>query len=295
MTTPSESQFLATVIRQRLGELTQSERQAARALLSDYPLAGLQAITAFASQAQVSPATIQRLVGRLGYPRYSDFQAQLRSELDERLKGPLVLNQHQPEAGASDRPWLAFGDAITRQIQASLADLVPSEMEAVAELLATGARRVAIAGGRFTRNAAAYLCTHLQHMRSGVFTVEGPNSVWADALLDFGRRDTLVVFDVRRYQPDIFALAGAARQCDARIVLITDPWMSPIASLAHHVLAVRVEAPSAWDTIVPAMVLTEALIAETHARIPDKGRRRMSDLEALRTALAASTDTRGES
>ena len=46
MTTPSDSQVLATTIRQRLGDLTQSERQAARALLSDYPLAGLQAITA---------------------------------------------------------------------------------------------------------------------------------------------------------------------------------------------------------------------------------------------------------
>ena len=56
MTTPSDSQVLATTIRQRLGELTISEKQAARALLSDYPLAGLQAITAFATQAKVSPA-----------------------------------------------------------------------------------------------------------------------------------------------------------------------------------------------------------------------------------------------
>ena len=48
----------------RAGDLTQSERQAARALLSDYPLAGLQAITAFATQAQVSPATIQRRPSR---------------------------------------------------------------------------------------------------------------------------------------------------------------------------------------------------------------------------------------
>lgn len=293
MTTPLESQFLATVIRQRLGELTQSERQAARALLSDYPLAGLQAITAFASQAKVSPATIQRLIGRLGYPRYADFQSQLRLELDERLKGPLVLNRQQPEQGSPERPWLAFGSIIGQQVQASLEDLVPSEVEAVADLLATGARRIGIAGGRFTRSAATYLCTHLQHMRPGVFEVAGPNSVWPDSLLELGRRDVLVVFDVRRYQADIHALVRAARQNDMRIVLITDPWMSPIAALAHHVLAVRVEAPSAWDSIVPAIVLVEALIAEAHARMPDRGRKRMSELEALRTTLAP-TEQRGE-
>lgn len=286
MTTPSDSQVLATTIRQRLGELTISEKQAARALLSDYPLAGLQAITAFASQAQVSPATIQRLIGRLGYPRYADFQSQLRSELDERLKGPLVLQRQAQEDGAAERPWLGFGAAISRQIEASLQDLVPSEMEAVAALLATDARRIVVAGGRFTRAAATYLCAHLRHMRSGVSEISGPNSVWADLLLDLGRRDLLVVFDVRRYQPDLYALAHAARNAELRIVLVTDSWMSPIAALAHHVLPVRVEAPSAWDTIVPAMVLTEALIAEVHARVPEGGRKRMSELERLRSDLS---------
>lgn len=286
MTTPSDSQVLATTIRQRLGDLTQSERQAARALLSDYPLAGLQAITAFATQAQVSPATIQRLIGRLGYPRYADFQSKLRSELDERLKGPLVLERPAQDDGAAERPWLGFGAALTRQVEASLQDLVPSEVEAVATLLATDARRIVIAGGRFTRSAATYLCTHLQHMRGGVSEISGPNSIWADLLLDLGRRDLLVVFDVRRYQPDLYSLANAARNADLRIVLVTDPWMSPIAALAHHVLPVRVEAPSAWDTIVPAMVLTEALIAEAHARVPQGGRKRMSELERLRSDLA---------
>ena len=31
---------------------------------------------------------------------------------------------------ASDRPWLGFGAAISRQIEVSLQDLVPSEVEA---------------------------------------------------------------------------------------------------------------------------------------------------------------------
>ena len=40
-------------------------------------------------------------------------------------------------------------------------------------------------------------------------------------------RNSVVVFDLRRYQKDTIALAEAAGKRGATIVLVTDPWLSP--------------------------------------------------------------------
>ncbi|MDG2480942.1 MAG: SIS domain-containing protein, partial [Alphaproteobacteria bacterium] len=92
----------------------------------------------------------------------------------------------------------------------------------------------------------------------------------------------LLVFDVRRYQKDTIALTRTAKAQGATVVLITDPWLSPIADLADHVLTVDVEAPSPYDSMVPSVALVEALVAGVVAKLGKTTRSRISDLERLR-------------
>ena len=65
-------------------------------------------------------------------------------------------------------------------------------------------------------------------------------------------------------------------------MLVTDPWLSPIADLADQVLTVDVDAPSPYDTLVPCIALIEALVAGVVGRLGDATRRRISALEHLR-------------
>src|SRR3546814_16047331 len=62
-----------------------------------------------------------------------------------------------------------------------------------------------------------------------------------DSLLDIGKRDTLIVFDYRRYQTDVVEFARQAEARGAHVVLFTDPWMSPIAEIADVVIIASVE------------------------------------------------------
>src|ERR1700676_437645 len=81
---------IAEVIRQGLERLTPTERKAARILLANYPVPGLQTVALFAKQAEVSHPTILRLVSKLGFDSYSAFQQTLRDELEARLRSPLT-------------------------------------------------------------------------------------------------------------------------------------------------------------------------------------------------------------
>ncbi len=95
------------------------------------------------------------------------------------------------------------------------------------------------------------------------------------ALLDIGRNHVLIVFDIRRYDARMLEFAVSAKERGARIVLITDQWISPIARIAVHSLPLRIEAPSSWDSNIVPMFVAEALVAavvnaswpETQARI----------------------------
>src|SRR3546814_14148088 len=76
--------------------------------------------------------------------------------------------------------------------------------------------------------------------------------------LDFGKRDVLVVFDIRRYQANLLRLAQLAGKRGTRVVVFTDQWLSPVARHADHVLRARIAVPSAWDSSAALMALAEA-------------------------------------
>ncbi|KAB0732398.1 MurR/RpiR family transcriptional regulator, partial [Pseudomonas aeruginosa] len=74
-------------LKQRLAsppaELTPAERKVVRALLDDYPRLGLGPMTRLARHAGVSDPTIMRLVKKLGFAGYGDFQEALLADVDD--------------------------------------------------------------------------------------------------------------------------------------------------------------------------------------------------------------------
>jgi len=105
---------------------------------------------------------------------------------------------------------------------------------------------------------------------------------WRDRMIEIGRKDVIVAFDIRRYQEDVIALCETAAKQGAAIILLTDPWLSPIARVASHVLPAHVAAPSNWDSSAGLLLLTEALIAAVTKRLWASAKPRMEAVERLR-------------
>jgi DNA-binding MurR/RpiR family transcriptional regulator len=103
-------------------------------------------------------------------------------------------------------------------------------------------------------------------------------------LADLGRKDVIVLFDYRRYEEPSLVLARAAKDRDAKIVLFTDRWLSPIASVADIVLPSRVDSPSAYDSFVPTIAVLETLIDAVIERRGTAAGERLAAIE--RTAQA---------
>ncbi len=281
------SQTIVERLREGLELFSATERRVAHQLLAEYPVAGLQSATDLARSVGVSTPSVLRLVARLGFGSYAEFQRGLRGELVAQLTSPLAK---QPPPRKRGKPVLQsahdeFVEAVAQNLHETFANLPATEFASVVKLLADAQRHIHLIGGRFTDALALYLSVQLRILRSGVSHMQEQESNWHDQLLDMGKRDVLVVYDIRRYQPSLLRLAQAAAGRGVRIVLMTDQWLSPIARVATHVLSARVAVPSVWDSSTALMALSEALLADVSRQGWEVSKQRMRELEGMRERL----------
>jgi DNA-binding MurR/RpiR family transcriptional regulator len=278
-----ESRSVAAQLRDVLPKLPKAEQRVARALLAGYPTIGLEPLATVAGLAQTSPATVLRLAYRLGFEGYPELQQALKRETQERYSSPLA-QYDEGDADQDREPGgvVARSRGVLLDATAMTFDQLPEgELVRAAELIADTRRRVSAAGGRFSSIIAQYLIAHLHQLRPNTGYVAGSPSDHAAFLLDVGRRDVVVLFDYRRYQRETIALAREAAARHAKIILLTDPWLSPAAAVSDVVLPAQVRSPSPFDSLTPAVALIETLVAAVVEQLGEVGRKRVAEYDQL--------------
>ncbi|MHC5705893.1 MurR/RpiR family transcriptional regulator [Streptomyces tirandamycinicus] len=261
---------LADEIRRNLGELSPAERKVARVILAGYPSAGLETVASVAERAGVSGPTVLRFAGRLGFGGFPEFQAALRSEMQEREASPLSLYEAAgvPPGDSDEGTLLArSGATFSTAVARTLAELPAHDLETTVTLLGDPKRRIVLRGGRFTHLLARYLGLHLMQMRDAVLLLPDRDVERTAALSGLDRRDVVVVFDYRRYEPDALALAQLAAERGGKVIVFTDTWLSPASAHADVVLPSRVSSTSPYDSLVPSLAVIETVVAHVLAAL----------------------------
>ncbi|GAK69184.1 putative RpiR family transcriptional regulator [Agrobacterium rubi TR3 = NBRC 13261] len=277
----SSAATVSDVIQAQYETLTRAEKRLAESLLGNYPVSGLGSITIVAENAGVSTPTVARMVQKLGFKGYAEFQGRLHQELEATISNPIAKH----DRWASNAPGLhilnRFADAITGNLRDTLSDLDTASFDNAATLLADRKRSIYFVGGRITGAIAEYFFTHMQVIRPKTALMSSNSSSWPQYMLNMNAGDVLVIFDIRRYEQDMVTLAQVAHDNNVRILLFTDQWTSPVSRFAEHTFRVRIEAPSAWDSSVVTLFVVEALIEAVQSNGWDETRQRMNSLEGL--------------
>lgn len=271
---------VAERIADRINSMPAGERRSAQTLVASYPLIGLKTVAEFSQAAGVSSPTILRFVARLGFQNYPEFQAALQDELAAQLQSPASRTSLPAASAHGDMPPML--EATLENVRETFRHFSDKQVAEVVQLLANERSKIFLLGGRFTDPVARYLAAHFTIIRPNVFHLSGQESNWRDQLLDMGKRDALIIFDIRRYQDSLLRFAEKAHQRGTQIVLFTDQWLSPIARFARHVVAGRTAVPSAWDSSAALFVVAETLIGELTRRLEAGSARRIREMEQLR-------------
>ena len=255
------AQTISDHIHSMLDDLTRAERQLALSVLENYPASGLGPLTALAKDADVSVPTVARMVQKLGYSGYPDFQAALREELRAKVKTPIAKHDTWAEAAPSGHILNRFTDAVIDNIRLTLGQIDPEAFDHACELMADQDHHLYIVGGRITHTLAEYLFLHMQVIRPNLTHVQSTSNTWPHYLLNAQEGDIFVIFDVRRYENNTLKLAELAHARGAKIILMTDQWRSPVHQLATVCLSNRIVVPSAWDSATTMLLLLETMIS----------------------------------
>lgn len=272
-----------SVVHGHFDALSAGEKKVGRALLANYPAAGLGTAAELAASAGVSAPTVVRFGERLGFGGHLGLQRALRAELDNEYGSPLrqYRDKSGPDASGEGRgpDPDAMQASVTAVVTGTYGEMPSAEFERAVELVSDPARPLHAIGGRFTRVAAEYLCSHLAMLRPGVGELRLGEIGSRARLVDLTRQHVLVVFDVRRHTTQLEAVAQLAARRHAPIILVTDRSLSPIAKVATVVLPVLVETRSPFDSIMGVMAVTEALIAAASRTLGDAGAQRLARYE----------------
>ncbi|MGI8869628.1 MAG: MurR/RpiR family transcriptional regulator [Mycobacteriales bacterium] len=275
---------VAEHVRHRLQDMSPAERRVARALLAGPPTIGLESSARLAEHAGVSGPTVSRFVARLGFDNYAAFQRALHDDITAQVLSPVeVYRRHRAEdrAAGSSVSLPEAGAELGRAVAASLSRVDAADFARAVELLSDSRRQVLAAGGWFSHLLAGYLSALLREIRPRVRAVPPVASERASAIADVGKRDIVVVFDFRRYEQDTFDFATAARARGARIVLFTDPWLSPVAEIAEAVLPAQVIGPTPFESLTPTVALLEVLVTAASETLGPSANRRFAQFGTI--------------
>lgn len=281
MTTTDSGATVRALIRRNYPALTPSERKFADALLDNYPAAGLASITIVAENAGVSSPTVARMVRKLGFKGYPEFHKALLGELEAKGVGPTRRRNNWSAEAPETHLLNRFSQAVTNNLQLTFSHVETARFDHAARRLADADRHLYIVGGRITQALGDYAFTHFQAVRPGVTPLTASSGTWPHYVLDMQPGDTLLIFDIRRYETNLLRLAEMVKARGVTIVLFTDQWGSPIAPLADLTFHCWVEIPSGWDSNVSIMMLLETLIAAVQEQRWPEARERYERLDEL--------------
>ncbi len=278
---PADPLTISDRIQNAFDTLTRAERQLAHAILENYPASGLGPLASLAKDANVSAPTVARMVQKLGFKGYPEFQTDLREELKAKVKNPIAKHDTWAEGAPSGHVLNRFTDAVIDNIRHTLGQIAPETFDEACALIGDPARALYIVGGRITHVLAEYLFLHAQVIRPSVTHIQSTSNAWPHYLLDVQPGDVFVIFDMRRYENNTLKLAEMAHEKGAKIILFTDQWRSPVHSLSDMCFSSRIVVPSAWDSAATTMLLVETVIAAVQDVNWSETKGRMESLEDM--------------
>ncbi|HEY0032868.1 MAG TPA: MurR/RpiR family transcriptional regulator [Devosia sp.] len=280
MSAPKDYETLCLVLASRQQTLSRRLQQVARFFLNHPEEVAISTLVTLADHAEVPPATITRFAKELGFIGFADLQAVFR----ERLVGPRLpyaervtnLRSGKASDDLADSDLQNPGRMFEGFVQAAINSLVRIEESLdrielaafVDALLACDVVHVAAARGAFS--IGAYSVYGLASVGKRAHLVDNLGAMRAEQVGAMGTNDVLLAVTFDDYTPETVEAARLASARGHVVLAITDNELSPVVSVASHVLYVTEARLGHFRSQVPALVVCQAIIVSLGRRLGEQ-------------------------
>jgi DNA-binding MurR/RpiR family transcriptional regulator len=256
---------LQHAIHSRRDALTPTEARIAAYFLEETRGLALLSVQELATQLHVGPASIVRVVKKLGYQGLSELKRGLKRHLQTSLS-PLDQFRLQLNAGevAGLSDVTAIGRREIRNIDATMRLLDEAVFRRAVDILSR-ARTVQLVGTGVSAHLAGLAAFVLQHIGLRSFALQHTGLDVSEQLVGVGAEDALLAFSFPPYSPQTIAAAALAQKNRARVVSVTNQETAPIARHSDALLVAKTDTLAPSNSLSAPLVLVHGLAAAVAA------------------------------
>jgi len=244
---------------ERFDGMSEQLQQAARHILEHPQEVALVSMRELARNAGVQPSTMTRLAKFLGFSGYEDFRGQHADVIRVSADGFAARALQRGEGGSNGE---GLAHRMLQSLSAQIARLCEPErllqLSKMADRLGK-AQRIYVLGLRSCHSVAWHFHYVMTLMGDKTVHLDGPGGTTGDALIRASAEDVLLAVSINPYALHTLELAEAAREKGMGIVAITDSEVSPLVTIAEHVVLCSTESQTFFHALTPALAISEVL------------------------------------
>lgn len=225
----------------------------------------LEKISDIAAACDVQPSAIVRFAQRFGFTGFSEMQDVFRQAYTEQANAAPNYQQRIRKLIASRDDQLDIGDMTREFIDASRTGLGElseglddAQLEAAVALLQK-ADNIYVVGVRRAFPVASYIAYALQNTNKRVHLVNGLGGMYRQQIRSVRERDVVIAISFAPYGQETQYCARVAHHQRAKLLVITDSKLAPLARLADALLTVTEGSAFAFRSLTSTLCLCQAL------------------------------------
>ncbi|MGB5445403.1 MAG: MurR/RpiR family transcriptional regulator [Psychromonas sp.] len=263
---PESLQKLEEKIYARYETLSERLQQVAKYALENKNSIAFNTIVVIAQEADVPPSTLIRFAKTFGYQGFNNIRNVFRTSLlsdtpnyQDRLRLAKKLDRKKGLRESPAKLLHEFAFASSRSLLDLMDNISEQDLNKALDML-TDAQNIFVIGLGRSFGLASYFNYSLNHLNLSSHLVNGLGSMQVEQLEMMAEGDVLIAISFSPYTPETLVACEMAASKGARLLLITDHYISPIATLSDTCLVVKeVPVKDAFRTLSATQCLIQSL------------------------------------
>ena len=270
--------------------LTKAQEKIAEYCIHNPEQVGMSSSMELAGAIGVSDVSITRFARAIGYDGFTDLKNDIYNSMAFRANGgdsDLSLVERSNLSREKYGGFISGADyqrILRYNMERTVQQNSEEAMNRVVELLLAAEHRY-VAGFRGCLGAATQCAWLMRFLIDHVMSItdEGPGGI--GSIQDITNRDCLLIFSMNRYYRMDLNLVKLAQKKGAKVCLVANSVLSPLAEYADVVLLAEVKTASFFNSMAAVNMLSEYLFTCIFQRCNESHKQRMEERDDLTSYL----------
>lgn len=273
-------EIFKSLLQGKRDQLTKAQMRILSYIMENFDEAIFLNATKIGKKASVSESSVIRLSQALGFEGYPAMQRKLQEHFNYRVSTVSRLSQTVKDAQDTESVFVKSMQEDIHNLKETLRGISKETFEqAVSDMWS--AKRIFIVGFKEAHAPALVLSNSIGYFKEGIFLIEPKvGHIW-DSIFDIGSGDLMIGISFPRYTRLTVEIVEFSQQRGAKVGVITDSLISPLAAYANWIIEAKCRLKSFIESFTSAMSVVNALITALSLKDSKKTMRIMREREKL--------------